>query len=176
MKKILSIFLIGLLVASCQNQSSRVENDLYDCLMISLSDKEIEKIKPILSGFEQHLIEKGILESSEAKSYWNLYNKMGKTGAYNFSNEFNFSEKLRFLNRENPADNQGFIDCHNQIIQSQKYLDSKLYELATEMQSFSGNRVTPVIIAKITMKHMTVEDFELDYNRFNTLMFVENFK
>ncbi|WP_299438285.1 hypothetical protein [uncultured Aquimarina sp.] len=174
MKKILLIILIGLLTISCKSQSGRVENDLYGCLMDSLTDTEKEKTGIILSDFEQHLIDKGILESSKPESYWNLYNKMATTEVYDFSNDFNLSEKLSFLDRQNPSENQGFLDCQNKIFQSEKYLKSKLYKFTEELQSLKNHRITPVIIAKTTIKYLTVEDFELDYNRFGTLMFIEN--
>ena len=144
--------------------------------MDSLSEDEKQKLTPLIADFEKHLIEKGILESSEPKSYWNLYNKIAETGTYDFSNEFNFSEKISFLNRQNPSDNEQLINCNRDILQSEKYLESKLHEFNQEMQSLRSHRITPVIMAKTTVKHLTTEDFELEYNQFNTLMFVENFK
>ncbi|WP_160114701.1 hypothetical protein [Aquimarina sp. AU474] len=174
MKKILLIILIGIMTISCQSQSERVESDLYSCLMNSLTDSEKEKTKTILSDFEQHLIDKGILESTKPESYWNLYKKMATNESYNFSNDFNLDEKLNFLDRQNPSENQSFFDCQNKIFQSEKYLNSKLYKFNKELESLKNKRITPVIIAKTTIKYLTIEDFELDYNRFGTLMFIEN--
>jgi len=176
MKKEVIVSLVAFLLMSCGRQSHRIENDLFNCLMDSLSEDEKQKLTPLVKAFEKHLIEKGILESSEGKSYWNLYNKMAETGTYDFSNEFNFSEKISFLDRQNPAENEELIGCHNSILQSEKYTKSKLCEFHQEMESLKKHKITPVIIAKTTIKHLSKEDFELEYNRFNALLFVENFK
>ncbi len=151
MKKILLLIIIGLLTVSCQSQSDRVEKDLYNCLMISLSDDEKEKLNPIFSDFEQHLIEKGILESSNPESYLQFYKKIAETGTYDFSNEFNFSEKISFLNRANPEDNNELLDCHKKLMQSEKYLESKLYKFNEEVQSLRIHRITPVMTAITTI-------------------------
>ena len=176
MKKIIILILFGLLIISCKKESDRIENELFKCLIGSISEDEKEKLIPLIRDFENHLIEKGILASSEAKSYWKLYNQIAETGIYDFSNEFNFSKKISFLNRQNSTENEGFINCHRNVLQSEKYLASKLFEFNQEMQSRRNDELTPIIIAKTTVKHLTIEDFELEYNRFNTLMFVENFK
>ncbi|WP_347922342.1 hypothetical protein [Pontimicrobium sp. SW4] len=175
MKKLL-LLIIGLMVNSCLSKYDRVEKDLYNCLIISLSDEEKEKVNPIFSDFEQHLIDKGILESSSPEGYWNFYKKIADTGTYDFSNEFNFSEKISFLNRENPEDNNIFFDCHNEVFQTEKYLKSKLYKFNQESQSLRSHRVTPTMIAITTTKYLTAEDFELEYYRLSTLLFIENLK
>jgi len=169
------LLLLIILILSCKKQSPKVENELYDCLMSSLSDYEKKKAEPIILNFEKHLIDKEILESSSPESYLNLYKKIAKLGVYDFSNDFNFSEKISFLNRKKPSENQGLIDCHSKVFQSEKYLKSKLYKFTKEMQSLRKHRVTPVIIAKTTIKYLSEEDFELEYNRFNTLMFIETY-
>lgn len=176
MKKLFVFIVFGLLTISCKSQSDRIENDLYKCLTESLTEDEKAKLNPIITGFEIHLIEKGILQSSDSQSYYNLYKKIAESGTYNFTNEFNFSEKISFLNKKNPEENQGLVNCYREIFQSEKYLESKLYEFTKEMQSLRNHNVTPVIIAKTTIKYLSQEDFELEYNRFNTLMFIERFK
>lgn len=144
--------------------------------MESLSEEEKAKLNLIMADFQNHLIEKGILQSSDSKSYYDLYKNIADSGTYDFTNEFNFAEKISFLNRKNSEENQGLVNCHREIFQSEKYLDSKLYEFTKEMQSLRNHKVTPLIIAKTTTKYLSEEDFELEYNRFNTLMFIENFK
>ncbi|MEX0289056.1 MAG: hypothetical protein AB3N14_08075 [Flavobacteriaceae bacterium] len=176
MKKLSLLLFSVFFIAFCKNKSGSIEDQLYSCMLSSLSEREKEALMPIISDFEEHLIMNEILESSSAESYWNLYNKMAETEVYDFSNEFGFSKKIRFLEKADPTDNQQLIDCHERIFQSDKYLQSKHHKLKTEMQALRGNRITPVIIAKTTIKYFTVEDFELDYNRFNTLLFIENFK
>ena len=173
MKNILSIILIGLLTSSCQSQSDRVENDLYNCLMNSLSENEKSELKPILQKFETHLIEKGILESSAPESYRNVYKKIAETGTYDFSNEFNFSKKISFLNK---PDNKQLIECHMNIFQSEKYLSSKTRELNEKVRALGSEKTTPKIIAQTMLDYMSIEDFKLKYNRLNTLMFIEQLK
>lgn len=175
-KLLILIVLVGYAASSCKSQAEPIENKMYNCVLSALSKKEKEKVDSIFADFEKHLITKGILESSNAEGYWNMYNQMAETGKYDFSNEFNFFEKIEFLNKESPADNQGIFDCHSKIFESKQYLESKIYEYTKETKSLRGNRVTPVIIAKITIKYLTVEDFELEYYRFMTLMFIADYK
>ncbi|SFC46012.1 hypothetical protein SAMN04487891_111135 [Flagellimonas taeanensis] len=176
MSKILSIILFGLILLSCKGQSERIENDLYKCLINSLSEGEKIKLTQIFDDYEKHLIEKGILKSSDSKDYYYLYKRIADSEVYDFANEFNFSEKISFLNRKSPEESEVIIGCHRKIFESKKYRESNLYKFTVEIKLQSNHMVTPVVIAKTTIKYMTEEDFELEYNRFNTLMFIENFK
>ncbi len=177
MKRILDLLIFSLIIlSSCQDKKNGVEDDLYNCLLNSLTEEEKNKLAPIIIDFEKHLISTKVLASSAPKSYLNFYKKIAETGEHNFSNEFNFSEKISFLNRRSPNDTQDLLECHSKIFQTEKYKNSKLYELTKEMQSLKQHRITPVIIAKTTIKYLNEDDFELDYNRFNTLMFIESLK
>lgn len=176
MNRIIVVIIIVFLMVSCKNQSDRIEQDLYKCFTASLLEDEKTKLKSIIIDFENHLVEKGILNSSEPKSYYDLYKKIADNGVYDFSNEFNFTEKISFLNRKSPEENQYLLDCHREIFQSEKYLKSKLYEFTKEMKALKRYRARPYIIASIIIKYLSEEDFELKYNRLNTLMFIEDFK
>lgn len=176
MKNITLLIILSLSLCSCKTHSNSVENDLYNCMLNVLSDAEEEQLNHIFREFENHLIDKGILESADALGYWKLHTKMAETNSYNFSNDFDFSEKISFLNRKDPKENQPLIECHNQITNSQKYLDSNLYKLAQEIEALKGNRITPVMLAKLKVKFLSPEDFESPYHKFQTLVFVETHK
>lgn len=159
---------------ACKKSNVSVEDKLYDCMMNALSEQEKDSLKPIILEFEQHLIEKGILESSSAESYWKFYKRIAETGAYDFSNDFDFMQKISFLNRESPEENSGVFDCQNEILQSQAYLDSKQYKLKQELSTLGKHRVTQKMIAHTMIEYLNVEDFEIDYNRLMTLMYIED--
>lgn len=173
MKKLILLLIFGLVLASCKSQSEPIENDFYNCLINTLSEEEKTKIKPIIKGFENHLIEKGILESSRPESYRKIYEKIAKTGTYDFSNDFDFSRKISFLNKQN---NQELIECHMNIFKSEKYLNSKIRELNEKIRSKEMKNSTVEFRAQIILDYMTVEDFSLAYHRLNTLMFIEQLK
>ncbi|TDT45156.1 hypothetical protein CLV90_2240 [Maribacter spongiicola] len=172
--KILVVF-ISLLILSCNSKPNRVENDLYNCMIDSLSKEEKAKTILIIREFEEHLIKEGILESSAPISYWKFYEKIAKTNTYEFNNNFNFFKKVEFLDRDDPSDIHGMIDCSNQIFLTEKYKESRLFEFTQEMESLRKHKVTPVIMAKTTIKFLKKEDFELDYYRFITLGFIEKY-
>lgn len=176
MNQIFTIMFIGFLLFSCKKESNQIETDLYRCLITPLSEEEKTKLNLIIKDFENHLIEKGILQSLDSKGYYNFYENIAKSEVYNFTNEFNFSEKISFLNRKSPEEHHGLINCHQEIFQSEKYLKSKLFRLTKEVHSLRKHRITPVILAKTTIKHLSEEDFTYAYNRFNTLMFIERYK
>ncbi len=141
-------------------------------MMSALSEQEKDSLKPIIFEFEQHLMEEGILESSSAEGYWKFYKRIAETGAYDFSNDYNFMQKISFLNREIPGENSELVECQNEILQSQEYLDSKQYKLKQELYTLGKHRVTQKMIARTMIEYLTVEDFEIDYNRFMTLMYI----
>ena len=170
----LLVFITALILLSCKNQSERVEDKLYDCMMNAFSEQEKDSLKQIILEFEQHLMEKGILESSSAEGYWKFYKRIAETGAYEFSNDYDFMQKISFLNRESPEENSGLIDCQNELLQSQEYLDSKQYELKQKLSTLGKHTVTQKMIAHTMIEYLNVEDFEIDYNRFITLMYIED--
>ena len=100
MKRLFTLIII--FTISCKDQSKRIENDLYSCLTSSLSQDEKTKLDLIVADFESHLIEKGILQSADPESYYNVYKDLANTEDYDFTNEFSFSEKISFLNRKKP--------------------------------------------------------------------------
>ena len=87
--------------------------------------------------------------------------------------EFNFSEKTDLLTRDSLEAAQAQLDCYSQIFQSEVYLESKQHQLQQEIQSLRKHRVTPKIIAQTTIEILSVDDFELEYNRLMTLLFIE---
>ena len=169
----LFLLFIFVLILSCKPSSDKVEEKLYACFTNSLSQKEMQKLNAISTAYESYLIEQRVLESSEAESYWNFYRKIVESGTFEFTNDFNFSEKTRFLERESLEANQAQLDCYTRIFQSEAYLQSKQYRLQQEMQSLRKHRVTPKIIAQTTIEILSVDDFELEYNRLMTLLFIE---
>ncbi|WP_420320363.1 hypothetical protein [Flagellimonas sp.] len=170
----LLVFITGLVLLSCKNQPEGVEDKLYDCMMSALSEQEKDSIKPIILEFEQHLVEKGILESSSAEGYWKFYVRIAETGVYDFSNDYDFMQKISFLNKESHEENSGLIECQNEILKSQEYLDSNQYKLRQELNTLGKHRVTQKMIAHTMIEYLNVEDFEIEYNRFMTLMYIED--
>ena len=71
--------------------------------------------------------------------------------------------------------NQAQLDCYSQIFQSELYLESKQHQLQQEIQSLRKHRVTPKMIAQTTIEILSVDDFEIEYNRLMTLLFIETF-
>ncbi|MEO1484413.1 MAG: hypothetical protein AAFU57_01620 [Bacteroidota bacterium] len=174
MKK-LWLFIGLLLILSCKSSSDKVEDKLYTCFTNALSQQEAQKLTTIKKAYENYLIEQKVLESTDAKSYWNFYKKIAESGAFEFANDFNFSEKMRFLARESLEANQAQLDCYNLIFQSELYLKSKQHQLQEEIQSLRKHRVTPKMIAQTTIEILSVDDFEFEYNRLMTLLFIETF-
>ena len=167
------VLALTFLFLSCNNQSKSVEDELYDCMLNALSDLEEEKFEQIVVKFEQYLIEKGALNSVSAEGYWNLYKKIAETGSYKYPNDFNLSEKISFLDRENIEDNFELIECQDAIMQSEKYLNSKQYKLKQELIALRKHQVTQMMIAQTIIENLSIEDFESEYNRLWTLMYIE---
>jgi hypothetical protein len=176
MKTTIFLILIGTLTISCNQSSSRVETDLYKCMMDAMTVEEQKKTNIILKGFEKHLVENGILESTESISYWKFFQDISDSGNYDFTNSYEFTKKIKFLDREDPEGNDIVFDCSNQIFQTEKYRTSRLFEYTKEMESLKKHKITPVIMARTTIKYLKKEDFELDYYRFITLGFIEKYK
>ncbi|MEM8765115.1 MAG: hypothetical protein AAGD88_14955, partial [Bacteroidota bacterium] len=162
-------------ILSCKPQLDKVEDELYACFTNSLSQKEIQKLNAVSKAYETYLIDQKVLESNDAKSYWNFYSKIAESGTFEFANDFNFSEKTDFLTRESLKAAQAQLDCYSQIFQSEMYLESKQHQLQQEIQSLRKHRVTPKIIAQTTIEILSVDDFEFEYNRLMTLLFIETF-
>ena len=176
MKKLIVTLMICGLTICCNKSNNRIETDLYNCMIDSLTEEEKEKTLKIFKEYEEHLVEKGILESRESISYWKFYKNIADTGTYDFTNNFNFFEKTEFLEIADPADNDYMYDCYNHLLQTEKYKQSRFFQFSKEMESLKKHKITPVIMAKITIKHLRKEDFELDYYRFLTLGFIEKNK
>ncbi|MEL6305450.1 MAG: hypothetical protein AAFQ20_11745, partial [Bacteroidota bacterium] len=49
------------------------------------------------------------------------------------------------------------------------------HQLQEEIQSLRKHRVTPKIIAQTTIQILSADDFEFEYNRLMTLLFIETF-
>lgn len=178
MRNILFGGIISLFFFSCSSKTKKVEKveeKLYECLMSSLNKAEEKKLDSIITAYEKYLINKEIIASADAESYWNLYKNIANTGRYDFSNKFDFANKVSFLNRKDSIQNKKLVDCHESIFASEKYLNSNQYALLKQIEA-TGKANSPVVVAKSMVKHLTVEDFELKYNRLNTLMFIERLK
>ncbi|MEL6976046.1 MAG: hypothetical protein AAGL29_11695 [Bacteroidota bacterium] len=169
------LLLVFTVTLSCNPSSDKMEDELYACFTNSLSQKEMQKLNAVSKAYENYLIEQKVLESTDAKSYWNFYKKIAESGAFEFANDFNFSEKTRFLARESLEANQAQLDCYNLIFQSEMYLKSKQHQLQEEIQSLRKHLVTPKIIAQTTIQILSADDFEFEYNRLMTLLFIETF-
>ncbi len=165
---ILTIFLF-----SCKEPTDRIEIDLHECLMSSISLNETHTLKKALKGYENHLISKGILKSSQSISYFHMYRKIASGNSINLKNDFNFSNKIDFLSKEN---NQEIMDCLEDLYDTKRYLNSKVYKIEKGLEDLQerGVLLTSQVIAQNIVSVISPDDFELDYYKLNTIMFIEN--
>lgn len=176
MKKIVLLLCVVLLGIACESQPNIVESKLYACLMNSLSEEEKEKVATIMADYEQYLIDSKILASSSGQSYWNIYKSFAENTMINFENDFNFTQKISFLNDKDPKELQELKDCHYKIFETEEYKQSSNYKIRKEMESVEiKDRINPKVIASKVIEHMTPKDFEVAYNRFNTLLFIAQY-
>lgn len=176
MKKIILLLCIAFMGIACESQPNTVEDKLYACLMESLSQEEKEKIAAIMTEYEQYLIDEGTLASSSAESYWNVYKAFAKNPVLGSQNNFNLEKKISFLNDKNPEELQGLMDCHYKIFETEEYKQSRTYQVKKAMESLEiKDRINPKMIANKVIEHMTPKDFEVAYNRFNTLLFIARY-
>lgn len=172
MNKIL-VYLIILASLSCNKKQERIEEKLYNCFLNELSSQEKTKFLELIENYETHLVEKKILRSSGSNSYWEFYKNIAMTGEFDFSNKFELSKKIKFLNRDSISANQELIECHHNLYNSEHYKNTvhfKLYE--TIKKKGNQNKVMNVVIA--TSEILSPKDFELPYYRLITLMFIED--
>lgn len=178
MKQIYWLVVVCLFCFSCQTKKEKiekVEEDLYKCLMNSLNPEEEKKLNDIITAYETHLVEKGIISSANAEGYWRVYKDIANTGRYNFSNDFDFLNKVSFLSRRDSVKNNELVNCHERIFASEKYIRSNQFKLLKELEA-TGKADLPIVVAKLMIRHLEIEDFNLKYNRLNTLMFIERLK
>ena len=177
MKKIVLLLCVIVFGVACESESDTIETKLYTCLMNSLSQEETEKVTTIMSDYEAYLIENNILASSSAESYWNIYKEFAETTLSDFNNEFDFNNKISFLNNKDPEELQGLMDCHFAIFETEAYKQSYMNTIKKEMESMDYKyKENPKVIASMVIKYMTPKDFEEAYNRFNTLLFIERYR
>ncbi len=174
MNKTIVLLLIIITFACTQPSSKRIEIDLYECIMGFLSSEEKEKMALIIQDYEQHLVNNGILPAATPEGYFDFYKDLARKDSYNFKNDFDFSQKIDFISREN---NVEIIECHQDIVSSERYLASKVYALQEGRKAFEANKtLTLRLSAKNMINILSVEDFELMYYRLNTLMLIEDLK
>ena len=176
MKKIILLLCIILTGTACESEPYSVESELYACLMNSLSQEEKEKVATIMTDYEQYLIDDGVLASSSADSYWNVYKAFAKNTVLDSQNDFNLEKKISFLNDKNPKELQDLMDCHYKIFETEEYRQSSAYKVKNAMENVEPQDiVNPKVIAGKVIEHMTPKDFEIPYNRFNTLLFIARY-
>jgi len=156
--------------ASCK-QEKRVEIIYQECLYNSLSDKG-ESLKRYAKGFEMHLIALNILKDSSAQSYYNIYKSIANGKHYPTHYKYSYIDSINKI--EQYKINPNNKECLKYINSLEHYNDSKIAKINKVQFLLDEKESNNKFSEKVTkiLPIMEVKDFELDYYKHKTFMFI----
>ncbi|MBO0324387.1 hypothetical protein J0X14_18915 [Muricauda sp. CAU 1633] len=170
MKKQLLIIIFISSVTFAFSQNERIEIQLQNCTYEQIEDNGKE-LKNEIKEFENYLIKKKILIDSTGKSYINLFKKIEKENDVEFDYNYSFTDSIQEIIIQ---DVYKQMDCQVDLINSDNYLNTKVYKLQTVIDSIKTyGDIMPSNIASGILSVLDEKDFELEYYKIKTFVLLD---
>ena len=152
---------------SCSDDK-KIEEAYQDCVYSSLSDGG-EAYRQFMKGFENHLIDINILEDNGAKSYYNICRSIANGKKYPSTYAYSYIDSINSIEREK-------INPYNKECIKKVSSDNTFNTIKSALK-FNNIRKEDVDIpfSELMKKFLldkTVEDFELDFYRHRTFIYL----
>ncbi|MET7029503.1 hypothetical protein [Sediminicola luteus] len=155
----------------CKTTRLSIE-EIYDEDLAKGNPEYYEGLKVVLSEFQNHLIENGILENSENKSYIKLLKKIKKDNKKDFEISYDFNEALDSLKVQKK--NEGLsMEARAKKFKHSKPKDlNRILPFYTIAETTNG-RPSDSLIAKKFLKFYKQEDYDLPIVRVKLFKFLD---
>lgn len=166
----LCLFLLFINVG-CKTTRLSIE-EIYDEDLANENPEYYEGLKEVLSEFQNHLIENGILENSDNKSYIKLLKKIKKDNKKDFEISYDFNEAL--ANLKVLKKNEGLsMKARAKTFRHSKPKDLKrILPFYTIAESTTGKPIDFIIATKF-LKFYKQEDYDLPIVRVKLFKFLK---
>ena len=165
------ILVLVVILASCNSQNYKFENQMFECLASSLAIAGID-LKKELYLFENHLIENGILKDNSGNSYYDIYKQIEFYNDVKCKFNYSFLDTIQSQLSDLDTINVMHLDCFDM---NTAYKKSKQYLLDNALESLAENNIlNPSTIAKTITNILSPKDFEQDYYKMTLLLLLAN--
>lgn len=163
------LILTLILSFSCSSQVKDIEIEtfLYDCLVKSYKEKQID-INQELDELENYLIGSASLKSPAGQSYFDFYKQIAELNDITLT-----LDQDRFENIFKLTPNEFYsIECLEKLesLTSSTIADSKFSQMTLAMKNAAQNEVSPSSVAKAILSVLGPSDFDKKYYRAAALL------
>lgn len=168
MKQIALIILIYFNVSFIFSQEIKAETIYQKCVYNSLSDKGT-LLKKYTKEFENVLIKSNVLKDSTSKAYFELFKALGTNKWKNFNYNYSYIDSINKTASYKTI--LGNSDCKEVMRNFKDFKKSKFFKMRTI--SVKECKTMEELLKKMSF-FLEEEDFELDFYKYRTLLFLED--
>lgn len=156
---------------ACKSTGNSIEQ-VYDEDLAKENPEYYTELKKVLSEFQNHLIENGILENSDNKSYIKLLRKIKKESKKDFEIGYHFNDSLKKINVLKK--NEGLsMEGRAKIFRHSNPKDLKRYLSFYNIDNTPNGELKDALFAKKLLNFYNQKDYDLPIARVKLFKFID---